>query len=471
MQYFELEMFSPMRICFPTGMESKIEFKNGKVQVDGPSAKTLVKWVDLGLTIANASEIVGVEKDEDCVQRFLENRSDFSVSFYSIHDESGRFSVPVPCFVTSIYILSGYDVRHYIEEQEKQKKSFDILENFTSFSGVYYILAALWMLTLILTILARVLMIRRRPRLFRGLKRSVDCIFSMASNLDEARKWMLVSFTLQIGLFLLLTPFSVYFKTNQVVLEEPSVVSSYEEIMDEKVKIRYSRMGIDITNYLERASDTPQGERDVIKRMKKYFLSNSKDLKLTATPETLITFGELAKSVINNSYVFLGSDAIIEALRQVLCSWSSEPNLYQMVKFHDPHQQEILVGFTFRMSQLPKKLVKKLLYAFEGHIPATLLTMMDNYMGFGMVSNSQAHRHRQLFVCQQQNVIRHRRDEIHVSDMNFFHHFFELFICILLFAFTLVCLETVTPGKRSKERKKRTKKRDISRQICKRNLY
>ena len=95
----------------------------------------------------------------------------------------------------------------------------------------------------------------------------------------------------------------------------------------------------------------------------------------------------------------------------------------------------MIAGFPFRMLQPPKELVKRLRAAYEMHIPSTLVSTIDNYMGFELLANSDAHKQRQLLLCQHKSVIQHHKEKLLANDFQFFESFFAR----IVIAFVLGC--------------------------------
>ena len=160
-----------------------------------------------------------------------------------------------------------------------------VLENFKSYQPAVYALGVLCLIALFTAVTLRVMQRYKRPRLVRVLDKSINyfCLLKDA----RGRRWRLLSLLLHTALFFLVTPFCILFRTNQVVTKEPSLITSYEQIMSQKAQVVYSHVKINDTDLLKKQTDKAGGTMD---RMWKYFQSNSRHVLPDRTPETFELF-------------------------------------------------------------------------------------------------------------------------------------------------------------------------------------
>lgn len=432
----------------------QIKMRNGQVTVTGATSETIASWLDLTHSFANFSTVDVHTHDEQCVEKLARNESDFFIGFYSIHNISDKFAVPVPAMPMSLYILSGYNLFKYRNEEiVRQENAFGVLQNFASFSLSIYAVISLWMLINFLIIFTRLLMVQRTRNVVRALKRSLKHFATVRKT--GSRKWPLLSLTLSAGLFLLLAPFSILFKTNQVVARKPVFVTSYEQIMSQRMKVIYSPIGPNLLEILNLRGDTASAS-NTLHRMVEYFNSNSVELTYDFD-KVLDLVNKWTRELIKGNAVFIASDAVSESFRQVFCSWSQEPDLYQVMRLRDPNQGEIVTGFALRR-EMSGKVSKKMLRAFEAHIPSKLLTMINTHIGFYLwkFASSRLHQQRQLIVCQRRNAIHNQREDILTPGLTFFTFFLLILIAFLVAALIILRFEKcVSAVKRAKKIAKR----------------
>lgn len=453
-------MSSGVRLCFNTGVETEIEIKeNGRFTIHGPSPAALSYYIELAMSLTNVSEVFCAKSYNECVEKFIKNESDFSFSPFSIHDTSGLFSVPVPAFSTSLHIMSGYNIYTYQKEQQVFAKNMpSVLANFASFSREVYSLIAIWMFFLLFIIGANVLLIQRKRRVLKAIRKSFK--YFVAFIVVGSQRWFLPSLVLNFGIFLLVTPFCILFKTNQVIIEEPKMVTNYKQIIDQNVKMIHTGLGTNESVLFQLASNSRT--HNLMSEIFNYFKSNSRKITMDRSPKTFQLLPQLAKSLVQGKQVIIGSDEIIEPLRQLFCSWTNEDELYQMLSFRDPIQEDIILGFTIHSLDPPKKLVKKLLQAFEGHIPSVLLNLLDNYVGIEFLPTSPEHRQQQLFICQQRTLIPHRKEEVVQADLAFFIPFLAIlrvpiFISAIAFVLEIILRRFIRKAKKRKKRKSKVR--------------
>ena len=444
-------MLPEIRLCFPTGDDSKVELKSGRLTVEGPAAKTNINWISFFLKLGNVTQLAAPSTNADCMERFERNQSDFAFGSYDIHDTKGKYSVPVPAFPLSLHFLSGYNVYEYQKEQDNWER-MGVLQNFESYQPAVYALGAVWLIALFAAVTLKVVPRYKRLCLVRVLERSLNyfCLLKDA----RCKRWRLLSLLLHMPLFFLVTPFCILFKTNQVVTKEPSLITSYEQIMSQKVQVIYSHTRMNDTDFLKQQTDTKGGTMD---RMWKYFQSNSLHVSPNRDPDALGLITKLSQGIVDNKFVFLASLDVAEGFRQAFCSWSVNPNYYQILMYHDPHQREIIAGYAFRALQPPKVLVKRLRSTFEMHIPSTLVSVMDNYYGLEIFPNSDAHNQHQLSLCQRKSVVQHQKEELLANDFQFFASFFARIVIALVSACGCVAFEIFVGHYFSKEKHRRRK--------------
>ena len=413
-----------IKVCCATGLDNEVVLKKDGFTADGPVAKTLRNLIPFFLKLGNVTQLVTVRTNADCIERFERNQSDFAFGSYDIHDTKGKYSAPVPGLPLSLHFLSGYNLYEYQKEQnDLAKQKMGVLQNFESYEPTVYAVSAVWLIALFVAVTLRVLQICKRPHFVRVLDKSLNHFYLL--NDARCKRWRLLCLLLNTGLFFLVTPFCILFKTNQVVTKEPPLITSYEEIMSQKVQVVYTHIHINDTDLLKQQSDSKAGTMD---RMWKYFKSNSRFIFADTSPETFELMAKLSQGIVDNKIVFIASWGIAESFRQTLCSWAVQPNYYQILRYHDPHQREVIAGYSFRMLQPPKVLVKRLRTIFEMYIPSALVSAIESYFGFEMLPNSDAHR-------QRQSVVEHHKEEVLASGFQFFSHFFAR----VIIAFVCAC--------------------------------
>ena len=431
-----------MRLCMSVGMMYDVKFKeNGRFTIEGTAAKSMSYYIQFGINLTkNMTEAFFAESHEECLERFRLNQSDFSLNRFSIHDTSGKYSAPVPSYSSSLNIVSGYNLHTYEQEQHVfSKKMPSVLHNFASYSNKIYVLTALFMLSLFLIIWTNVFIVQKRCCLKRTVRKALKYFITFIMNGSD--RWYLPSLVLTMGLFLLVTPFCILFKTKQVVVDEPPMITNYRKIIDQRVQMIYTGLGTNESDFFKLGSNSRHANS--MNEILEYFHSNSRLFKLEVTPHTHNLLLTLSKGIVQGKNVIIGSDEVTEPMRQLFCSWTLGDDLYQMLSFRDPKQEEIILGFIF--GRYPSKnLVKRLRHTFEAHIPSVLLKIFDNYEGIELLLTSPEHRQRQLFLCQQRTLIAHRKEEVSPTDLSFFLPFFATLLVPILTSITLFRVELAT---------------------------
>lgn len=431
-----------LRVCASFGLERKVKInKHGRYKLQPLGAKSSAVHIDFALSLTNVSEVLGVESYDDCIKHFEKNDSDFSVCPFRIHQMSDKFSVPVPAFSSSLEILSGYNEYTYQKEQQVLANNMpSVLANFAAYSYTIYSLASLFLFSLFLVVEANVLLVQRRLRVRRSIRKSIKYLSSFIRT--GCKRWFLPSLVLNLGLFLLVTPFRILFKTNQVVIKGPQMITNYRKIIDQRVEIVNLGFGSNIDMFLQLG--TKSHSDNSMTKIYKYFQSNSHRIRLAKSPKSLEVLSELSKAMVQGRQVIVSSGTMTEALRQLFCSWALEDDLYQILSFRDPIQGEVILGYAFRSLDPPKELVKRLRRAFEGHLPSTLAYLLNNYIGVIYLPNSPLHKQRQLFLCQQRILLPHSKEQVVPADLAFFFPFFATILVPIVLSFVLLWREVIS---------------------------
>lgn len=429
-----------VRICYTAGIDIKVSEKDGQLILQGPAVESQRATIEFVLRFGNLSQFLLRRTKDDCTETFLRNESDFSTGLYYLHDESVNYSVPVPIYPTSLTFLTGYDVFEYESKQKVNGMTFDVLKNFASYCLPIYGLTFIWIVTLLLFIFVRFSIHRIESRTFRRWKKSFRVLYLVT--IRGSKNWRWLMFILSIGFFLVTTPFFILFKTNQVVIEQPFIFTSFKEIMKNNTEIVFTKIHLSVSLFLE----PPDGPclDSIMCEMWKYFNSHSREVTFDRSPKSIKLTYSILEGIISKKMIFIATHGIAESFRQVFCSFSKPPNLNQLFRMQDSHQREILVGFAFRESKPPEYLVKKLRHTFEFQISAHIVDSNANYYGFETFDWGESHRQRQLALCHQKELIEYHRKEVFASDVNFFSNFFAILLLLVFFAFAILCHELYT---------------------------
>ena len=89
------------------------------------------------------------------------------------------------------------------------------------------------------------------------------------------------------------------------------------------------------------------------------------------------------------------------------------------------------------------------------HILSTLVSATDDYAGFEVFPNSDAHNQHQLMLCQRKSVVQHQKEKLLANDFQFFGSFFARIVIALVFACGCVAFETFVGHYFCKEKHRR----------------
>lgn len=450
-------MLPQLRLCFPFSDAGHVGLRNGKIHIQSFASKSIKIWTNFAMKCGNISQIASVRTNHECIGRLARNESDFSLGYFDMQDAVDEsYFVPVPAFPNFLYFLSGYNVYEY----EKQLTSSvgqtgGILKNFYSFSFGIYLSIVLWLVTLFFIIMSKVAMRQNKRTYIRIIKRAFRYIVLLM--MSGSNKFLLLTIVMRVGLFFILTPFCILFKTNQLYTEAPVVISSYEEIIQHKAQIGYMPFNTNVTKYMEEQINDKNKIR--MQRIWNYFKYNSRRVAIVRSP------GKLAKAIVDKKMVIIGPWGLMEGLRQVYCTWTLEPDLYQIFRFRDPNQREILTGLPFRKSHQLAPFFKRLRHNSENHLFVALMLHISSYRGIEVLPNSQEHRQHQLSLCQRERIIHHQKNELLASDLSYFGCFFKIIALFFLLCVPVLLVEQLIKCTSKGRVKRRTKKNIVQKEM------
>lgn len=341
-----------IRLCFPyKNVDIKIR-SDGSYRVEG-LVEYLNEIVDFALLLArrsksNFSDFYFANSHDECVERLSNNLSDYGAGIYTPYEPS-LYRVPIVEWGITLSIFTGYDVNEY-QEQLANSTKYTLLSNLRLYDPGIYLLTILYVFiaAIVFSLQTRVNLYRvknyqlivARQTVAMKYRRLLAKTISRGMSRDF-RNVKCISFLSFLALFFIFLPFSILFKTSQVVNVQPRLVKNYREIMARNVSIYRMDISINETFILQPQKDDLKSEAS---KFWHYWRRNKVDL---SSMKDMMAFRngmqQMAEDMVKHRSVYFGMYAVV--LRSVLCMFSRSPILNNVQVFKDDSTRELIAGF------------------------------------------------------------------------------------------------------------------------------
>ena len=349
-----------LRICSTIPVQSQPQKRpDGSYFYDGVASRVGNEMLDLlGRTVKNFSLFATISTDE-CVKRLKNNETDMSTSAFMFSEDSPYYQVPVPMFDSKIVFMAGYDLKG---KTFQPKEYGTVFTNISLLEAPVYLWALFLVVSLIAVIWASTLVHSRqrsklrRNRLSNSTKKNrsiknrliMRCLRRTRLVLDgKSEKLRLITFLCVILSFYLTTCFMILYKTSRIIVEQPYVVTNYEQLINDRTAIPgFYDFKISVSHKFR---DAPNGTR----RAKVW----SKLIEARENASEFITYGfkvsELQKSTAKifmemerNHSVIIASSTVVKILKNWFCTTSFLTNeIRRLMIFSDSSEGEDIFGY------------------------------------------------------------------------------------------------------------------------------
>ena len=429
-----------MRLCYvnsavPIIVKKKVGGSFDLSCVNPTQLKELKHVIEI---IKNVTDLVIEPEVRKCTEKMQSNSTDIAVANVNLREAGPNFKVPVPWDPTTLYIASSYNETQYQLDQANRGKSFlGILNNVYAFEGEVYLVIALLVSTLAIVSFCHQLLFRSKGRLRKGKKWKKKSRRPLSNFLSRT-----TVFIMAVANFLLFNPFRCMYKTTQVTVDKPPLITNYEQLMQLNSSISFSNLYVNVQSFLE-PNEQNVRKKDIIYRMYHHFLTH----QLNGTPrnkkEVLDHIKEARKLQFKSKLVNIGDDVYIGKALAIACKMTFKGELHRYHQFHDPNQREELTGWAFRKDFEDPKLVKKLRTVFEMGTMDVRERKLARYLfnDFKLVESTQEHYYKQNLLCFDNQVRPYELTETFTSGFSFFAIFFLIALLLFFIAFVLHLIE------------------------------
>lgn len=422
-----------MSICFPNGLQDFRErSKNGRFDYTFLRHESEVLAISLYEQALNATKIYYTESVEKCLSLTEDGAVDFVLTTKPIYNYSKHYNVPFATGMSYLNILSGYDHISYLNTLSKGISSeLGILSNYKGFENTVYLILFLLLFTFFIFASVCSLVDKERKiflaerkcrngkriRFSKLLKLTIEKTMSVKNSRRRFFSYLAI-----IASFLIMTPFLLMFKTNQVIVPPPVVIKNFDEIIKSGAKI-----------YFTDTSDDPEKFFDEIgfDTVSAYYRANRVNFELPNFPDKFKAVNQAVINIVDKKSVFLVPRIISTIIYQLLCSFTYENQLFKIKRYRSENSREFIIGQIFRVNFTDPIRLRNYVATFE-----TGLQQLEGdrfFVGFGVLGTSASHTREQRILCYENEIEKMETSGEYYGNVKLFSKFFYIcfFMCIL----------------------------------------
>ena len=448
------------RTCLSTLIPMDIKsHEDGSYEVIGPGGEQYLEFLKIFEQLFNVknSSIYSTISIEECLERLNDNQSDFTSAMFPHSESSDNYMVHAPFLPSKISFISGYDMNR---KQMIPKDCADVFYNLTLLEPSIYFCSFLLIFSLASIISVKTFMhIRmRRRNISSRRKKPYEISFIIKCTLRQmrmalyGRKHRWTGLLLSILLFYLITSFMLIYKTSQIIMDEPFMVKSYQDLLMDKTALPlfYDPVIKVSTRFKNAPKDTLKGKiwsklidafpkKDPI--IEKEFMIRGNIPVEDAVKYVRRTF----KKMHEDHSIIIGSSATINVLKTFYCGTSPENELWRILTFSDESEHEILMGFALSNFYPHQKFyTQRMRRQFEQYIISHFFIVSQN-----MIETSQrlsyitSQARKQELACSDSYSV---EKEIHVEaiTLDYFLTFFLFLIILFMLGVIIFAMEVAT---------------------------
>ena len=407
-----------MRVAIAAATQVQLRIKNGKYEVDGHGSEAYMEFINISNQLFSNNTFYITNNREENFQRLATNQSDFLSALASLNANSATYSVPVPMVTPRIGFLTGYSM---YEKSPETKECADVFGNFTLLKPSIYAWSCLLILLMMLVVFIRTsirvhhfkLLSRKFVRLSRHPHPALKTnFFGEVSRIfyGKSRNSKLIGFSFVLLSFYLVKFFGILYKTSHIIMEEPFVVRSYQDLLSDKDSLPgfYDAVANVSRKFRDAPSDSLRGKiwAKLINskvNLDKFIRRGNSSKTGTATFHVI---KERFREMNDHHYVLFSTTDTLDMLKRMYCSTSDEGKLRRMFVFIDrSEEEEDLQGFPMSIfCPHPKLFARRIRRLYESLILFQFKKRVldDVNLGYILSGADKKHQNQQNLVCSEE---------------------------------------------------------------------
>lgn len=400
----------PLRFCLVNPVKS-VEFLYDKqlrrYVAEGVGSQLMDAQLDMMEPIYNFTEFHSSIDDEVCYQRINHNLSDFTTHLTLIHKNlEANYSVPTPSMASKLVFITGYNASEY-ENMVNERDIGTAMSNFGNFHHSIYTLTLIYLfITCILVVLRHRILYRRsrRTTMARAIMKKI-LQFLSAGKFGNRFINILNSFLF----FVILTLFLVLYKTSQVVIDPPTIIKEYKQLLalPNTAMVFHDTVYACSDEFRDSPVDSMKGKLWTKNlEMTRRFQVNKDGFVLKSSNLFNIKFiRDTYAAVVRRGLVMVTTHQLSIIVRNIGCSLCPDDEQWKLVTSHDHSEAESLTGCALR-NGFPhlKEFISSRRRLVESHLMYKIFDRIAEQSRF-IYSVTQGRRLRQFFLCQKDDSI------------------------------------------------------------------
>lgn len=350
----EFFKMSPLiRMCVPLPLQTETKMRpDGSHYVDGTMSEVGNELINLLERMSRNQTFHVTTSTEECLERVKNNQSDIATSF--VQENMSGYRVPVPMFLNKVEFLTGYNL------MGKSFKPMDygtVFDNATLLQMPVYLCTLLFLLLFFLVICLRILTLkhqrsRKKPKNGYFIKRVVRETSLVFYTKSESQ---LINLLFSILCFYLITCFMILYKTSRIIVEQPYVVTSYEQLIEDKTALPsfFDSMAQVSQKFESAPVETLKG------KIWQKLITSGENWK--SHVHVSLDYDSLIQIVLDgfrdgdtNHSVLFASSRTMNLVKSMFCGSSPQNELWRLEVFSDQSEDEELFGWPISPEFLAK---------------------------------------------------------------------------------------------------------------------
>lgn len=387
----------------------------------------------------------------ECLQRIINNESDFSNLFIPLHADSPYYHAPQTIFPGKNQFLAGYVIS---ETNNTDKDTATVFTNVELLEPAIYMWSLIFLASIFTFVSFRV-SIHMKIRidtlsalllLIRSILRQISGILYRSNN-----HFRLMTIIYSLFCFYMITTFLCIYKTSHVIAERPFYPKSYQESLDYKTSlVSFYDQFVVVSRDFKSASPDSTRKKLWNKLIKSgLYAKYSIDPQTTTPTEFPTLMLRFILAIVEEKFIAVASSITMPLLKSLGCGFSPENQLWFIKIFSDSSEREIIYGYVTGKNFIgAKNLAKKLRSAFEFGIVRHHydLALEVTFVANRLSGTTKAHQWRQNLACNHEEALI-ADVEVHPVSLPYFHSFFVTCALVWTTAF-IIHLKQIVYAKR-----------------------
>lgn len=389
-----------VRLCFSSPLLPEYKrLKSGIFKFSGLGAEDMTEGMNFHYHL-NLTKVLFTTDSLKCIKALANNETDFAPIYAPQHRELKNYQVPVPIIPRKLFIVSGYNVSDFKIREKTRNLRTTVMTNFAIFDSFSYLITCLLLLVLLCLLIVnycmRVKLKRRNKLTFRLV---LFLIWRKYKKMNS--KMRSVPFMVAVLSFVLMTHFTVLYKSEQVVGYKPEVIDSYEKLlqMPDSLPVFFDGLFPDSKEF--KLAPVGSARWKVWQKLQAKVKNESEKFIVKGVDQSgYDKVMPLFTALIELQVVIISSYETAFMVSGTICSSSDENYLWKTVLTADSSENEELAGWCIRDSfQGSQPIISYMRHLAESGALLHYFKSIKSDIGYLLRGSSSKHKAEQSHLC------------------------------------------------------------------------